>query len=113
MRVYCTDGTVVACERFEVSEFGVTLYGQAEAETRDRYEDTEPKQTGFVPHDRLWYVLPKTATPEAGVGVGHPPPTRAASGQRRPPSNAPRSGSPSDQSAKPSRSTWAATGSGR
>lgn len=75
MRVYCTDGTVFECRQFDVNEFGLVLYGQRAPEERDRYEDGKPEQSGFVPHERLWYVLPNDVTPGVGAPVperGHP-----------------------------------------
>lgn len=66
MQVICTDGTVFACQSYELTEYGVICYeGRAEGE---RYEG-DPEQVGYVPHDRLWYVLPDGVVPNV-VGVG-------------------------------------------
>lgn len=67
MHVYCTDGTVFTCRRYDVNGYGLVLYGQEATEERDRYDDDEPEQIGFVPHDKLWYVLPTGVTPQAGL----------------------------------------------
>ncbi|MFB6164479.1 MAG: hypothetical protein ABEJ31_04915 [Haloarculaceae archaeon] len=57
MQVFCTDGTVFACQDYELTEYGLKLYGQEADADDDRYaSDREP--IGFVPFDRLWYVLP-------------------------------------------------------
>lgn len=79
MQVICTDGTTFACEGFELTEYGVALYGQNLAQEKERY-DSEPEQTGYIPHDRLWYVLPDGVTPNV-------PAPLAAQGQpgQRPP----------------------------
>lgn len=57
MQVICTDGTVFTCESYELTEYGVVLYDQPQDPEAERY-DSEPAQAGYVPHDRLWYVLP-------------------------------------------------------
>ena len=62
MQVICTDGTVFTCKGFELSEYGVALYGQNLAQEKERY-DSEPEQTGYIPHDRLWYILPDGVEP--------------------------------------------------
>ncbi|WP_415378580.1 hypothetical protein [Halosimplex sp. TS25] len=67
MHVYCTDGTVFECARYEVNDYGLVLYGTEDQEERERYDTDEPQQVGFVPHDRLWYVLPKGVTPQVGL----------------------------------------------
>ncbi|SFR88659.1 hypothetical protein SAMN05216559_0518 [Halomicrobium zhouii] len=79
MQVICTDGTTFTCKGFELTEYGVALYGQNLAQEKERY-DNEPEQTGYVPHDRLWYILPESVQPEI-------PPPGASHGQpgRHPP----------------------------
>ncbi|WP_436928315.1 hypothetical protein [Halosimplex halobium] len=75
MQVYCTDGTVVDCARYEVNEYGLVLYGTEDQQDRERYDTSDPQQVGFVPHERLWYVLPEGVTPQAGLsapGQGQP-----------------------------------------
>ncbi|WP_436923294.1 hypothetical protein [Halosimplex amylolyticum] len=67
MHVYCTDGTVFECARYEVNDYGLVLYGTEEQAERERYDTEEPQQVGFVPHDRLWYVLPEGVTPQVGL----------------------------------------------
>jgi len=69
MRVYCTDGTVFECERYEVTEFGLVAYGQDNEPAPDRYDDEGSEQIAFVPHDRLWYVLPSGVAPQTAFGV--------------------------------------------
>lgn len=78
MQVICTDGTMFSCEGFELTEYGIALYGQNLAQEKERY-DSEPEQTGYIPHDRLWYVLPDGVTPNMPVplatqGLGPQPP---------------------------------------
>lgn len=67
MHVYCTDGTVFDCERYDVNEFGIVLYGDEKPKDTDRYDSNDATQIGFVPHDRLWYVLPRGVAPQTGV----------------------------------------------
>jgi hypothetical protein len=62
MQVFCTDGTVFTCRSYELTEYGVKLYGQGSDADDDRYGD-DPEQIGFVPHDRLGYVLPDGVRP--------------------------------------------------
>ncbi|WP_226011190.1 hypothetical protein [Halomicrobium salinisoli] len=64
MQVICTDGTIFSCEGYELTEYGVVIYDQEHDsdEERDRYGG-DPEQVGYVPHDRLWYVLPDGVTP--------------------------------------------------
>ncbi|WP_136717024.1 hypothetical protein [Halorientalis salina] len=62
MQVICTDGTVFTCRSYELTEYGVKLYGEGSDDDDDRYSD-EPEQIGFVPHDRLGYVLPDGVRP--------------------------------------------------
>ncbi|QPV61796.1 hypothetical protein I7X12_13680 [Halosimplex litoreum] len=69
MQVYCTDGTVVDCARYEVNEYGLVLYGTETQQDRERYDTGDPQQVGFVPHDRLWYVLPEGVTPQVGLSA--------------------------------------------
>ncbi len=75
MQVICTDGTTFSCEGFELTEYGVALYGQNLTREKERY-DSEPEQTGYIPHDRLWYVLPDGVEPNVpglSVAQGQPP----------------------------------------
>lgn len=58
MQVICTDGTTFRCESYDLTEYGVVLYGQEKNADAGRYED-DPEQFGFVPHERLWYILPE------------------------------------------------------
>ena len=83
MQVICTDGTTFTCKGFELTEYGVALYGQNLAQEKERY-DNEPEQTGYVPHDRLWYILPDGVQPEL-------PPPGASQGQsgQQPPTGQP------------------------
>ena len=70
MQVICTDGTVFTCDGFELTEYGVALYGQNLAREKERY-DSEPEQTGYIPHDRLWYILPDDVEPNIpGLATG-------------------------------------------
>lgn len=62
MQVICTDGTTFACESYELTEFGVVCYSEEQPDDADRY-DRSPDQIGYVPHDRLWYVLPDGVAP--------------------------------------------------
>jgi len=79
MQVFCTDGTVFACRSYELTEYGIKLYGQESDADDDRYGD-EPEQIGFVPHDRLGYVLPDGVRPASQSVVGGQPVT----GSRQP-----------------------------
>ncbi|WP_123536112.1 hypothetical protein [Halosimplex salinum] len=74
MQVYCTDGTVFECARYEVNEYGLVLYGTEKQRERERYDTKEAQQVGFVPHNRLWYVLPEGVTPQMGPGQPQPQP---------------------------------------
>ena len=84
MYVYCTDGTVFECARYEVNEYGLVLYGTEEQQDRERYDTDDPQQVGFVPRDRLWYVLPDGVTPQVGLA----PPQQRPGGHGRPQPNA-------------------------
>lgn len=72
MQVYCTDGTVFRVRSYEVTQYGVQLYGQPLEEEDDRYAD-DPEQRGFVPHDQLRYILPDGVTAAAAPPGGQPP----------------------------------------
>ncbi|MFB6178647.1 MAG: hypothetical protein ABEI77_02850 [Halorientalis sp.] len=67
MQVFCTDGTVFACRSYDLTEYGVKLYGKV-AHAGDRYGE-DPQQIGFVPHDRLGYILPNGVQPASGAIV--------------------------------------------
>ncbi|WP_336001158.1 hypothetical protein [Halorientalis halophila] len=75
MQVYCTDGTVFRCRSFEVAEYGVHLYGTPPDADEERYAG-DPEQVGFVPHDRLWYVLPEGVI-SAAIQPAQPQPAAA------------------------------------
>ena len=62
MQVICTDGTMFTCKSYELTEYGIVLYDQRRDPEGERYE-SDPQQSGYVPHDRLWYVLPDGITP--------------------------------------------------
>lgn len=79
MQVICTNGTMFTCNGFELTEYGVALYGQNLAQEKERY-DSEPKQTGYIPHDRLWYILPDGVEPN----VPAPPATQGQPRQQPP-----------------------------
>ena len=72
MQVFCTDGTVFTCRSYDLTEYGVKLYGQHAEADDDRYSD-EPDQIGFVPHDRLGYILPDGVRPASGAVVQSQP----------------------------------------
>lgn len=80
MQVICTDGTTFACESYELTEFGVVCYSEARPDDDERY-DRSPDQIGYVPHERLWYVLPDGVAPNApdvqptGTPAPRPSPT--------------------------------------
>ncbi|MFD1586604.1 hypothetical protein ACFR9U_06390 [Halorientalis brevis] len=71
MQVFCTDGTVFACRSYDLTEYGVKLYGQ-HPDADERYRD-DPEQIGFVPHDRLGYILPDGVRPASQSVVGAQP----------------------------------------
>ena len=74
MQVFCTDGTVFRCGSYEVTQHGVQLYGSPPDETEERYSD-DPEMMGYVPHDRLWYILPdgvRSAAPTLAQSQGTP-----------------------------------------
>lgn len=82
MQVICTDGTVFACEGYELTEYGAVIYGQEFGEDSERY-DSDPEQTGYVPHDRLRYILPDGVEPKLpGLATA-----RGQPGQQVPPRN--------------------------
>ena len=62
MRVICTDGTTFDCKGYELTEYGVIIYGKELDPDHERYAG-DPEQTGYVPHDRLWYILPDGVEP--------------------------------------------------
>lgn len=67
MQVICTDGTAFPCEGYELTEYGAMIYGQEPDpdSERDRYR-SDPEQVAYIPHDRLWYILPEGVTPNVG-----------------------------------------------
>lgn len=62
MQVFCTDGTVFTCRSYELTEYGVKLYEKRPDSDDDRYSDS-PDQIGFVPHEKLGYILPDGVRP--------------------------------------------------
>ena len=69
MNVICTDGTRFRCDRYELTEKGVKLYCGDVDEPPARYEsDADDHQVGFVPDERLLYILPEGVSP-AGAPV--------------------------------------------
>jgi hypothetical protein len=78
MQVICTDGTTFTGEGFELTEYGIIVYGQELDPNDERYAG-DPEQAGFVPHDRLWYVLPDGVEPNVPA-----PATRGDQGQQPP-----------------------------
>ena len=67
MQVFCTDGTVFTCRSYDLTEYGVKLYGKNLGSDDERYSD-DPDQIGFVPHDRLGYILPDGVRPASYAG---------------------------------------------
>lgn len=97
MQVICTDGTAFSCEGYELTEYGLVLYDQPKDPETERY-DSDPAQAGYVPHDRLWYVLPdgvepnvagltqtQLGSPAATSGQNAPAAGRQSPGGRQPP----------------------------
>lgn len=80
MQVFCTDGTVFTCRSYDLTEYGVKLYGQHPDSDDERYRD-DPKQIGFVPHDKLGYILPDGVRPVSQSAVQ----TQPAMGSPYPP----------------------------
>lgn len=77
MQVICTDGTMFTCEGYELTEYGAALFGERHDPEGERY-DSDPAQIGYVPHERLWYILPDGVEPNiTGLSA-----TRVYSGQR-------------------------------
>ena len=63
MNVICTDGTHFNCDTYELTEKGVKLYkGAPDGESRYGSDDDE-HQIGFVPEERLLYILPDGVQP--------------------------------------------------
>lgn len=62
MQVICTDGTRFACEGYELTKYGVKLLDEDRDGDDERY-DTDPSAVGYVPHDRLWYIVPDGVRP--------------------------------------------------
>lgn len=83
MQVVCTDGTTFTCEAYELTDYGVTVYSQPHEPDEDRYAKT-PDQMAYVPHDRLWYILPDGVAPRGPAAVG-----RATNDSPAPPNGAP------------------------
>ncbi len=127
MQVICTDGTVFPCEGYELTEYGVMIYDQEHDpdEERDRYGG-DPEQVAYVPHDRLWYILPDGVTPNVsgvqglqsqqpqGAGQAGSPPTgqpgSPQAGQGGQPVN--QAGRPVNQGGQPPSGQGANTGRG-
>jgi len=80
MQVFCTDGTVFPCRSYQLTEQGVKLYEQPLDPDDERYSG-DPEQVGFVPHERLLYILPDNITPAAPTtGRGRPLPSGSTTG---------------------------------
>jgi len=96
MQVVCTDGTVFHCESYEVIDGGVKLFGKNvhdDGDPGDRYEpETDDVQVGYVPDDKLAYVLPDEAVPRHTPPVRNGPTAGAPpdAARTRPPGNPPR-----------------------
>ena len=92
MQVICTDGTTFACAGYELTKYGVKLLGQEADPDEDRYE-TDGEPVAYIPHDRLWYIIPDGVQPNLPPGFGGPeqpmaqggPPAQPAPGQAPPP----------------------------
>lgn len=100
MQVFCTDGTTFECEAYELTDYGIMVYSQPHEPDEDRYAKT-PDQTAYVPHERLWYILPDGVTPNV---PGLPAAQSQAAAQRggaaapaEPGPPGPRAGGPADQ----------------
>jgi len=82
VNVICTDGTRFSCDSYELTEKGVKLYsGNTEAidEQRARYQsDIDEYQIGFVPDERLQYILPDGVYPAQQPVVGKQQPQSGA-----------------------------------
>ena len=78
MQVICTDGTTFNCAGYELTKYGVKLLGQDADPEDDRYE-TDGEPIAYVPHDRLWYIIPDGVQPP--VPVGAPQPMAQGAGQ--------------------------------
>ena len=50
------DGTVIEADQFKAKKKGVKL------ERKPKKKGSKPETIGFVPHDRLMYVLPEDVT---------------------------------------------------
>lgn len=68
MQVICTDGTTFSCEGYELTEYGIRLYGQEQDPDPERY-DEDPEPVAYIPHDQLRYVLPDGVQPNAPVST--------------------------------------------
>lgn len=74
MQVICLDGTTIQCARFRAIDGGVLLF---ESDTSQE-DDEDEEATGFIPHERLRYVLPDEAQPATPIReqraqqAGHP-----------------------------------------
>jgi hypothetical protein len=98
MQVICTDGTRFACNGYELTKYGVKLLDE-DRDTDDERYDSDPNAVGYVPHDRLWYIVPdgvrpngpRRAPPVGADGPIHPndEPGRGAPPVGQPPSNRP------------------------
>lgn len=101
MQVVCTDGTVFACEGYELTEYGVMIYDQEHDsdEERERYAG-DPDQVGYVPHDRLWYILPDGVTPNVSGVQGVQSQQPQGAGQAGSPQTG-QAGQPANQAGQP------------
>lgn len=71
MQVICTDGTTFGCAGYELTKYGVKLLGQDTDPEDDRYE-TDGEPMAYVPHDRLWYIVPdgvQSSVPTGATGA--------------------------------------------
>lgn len=97
MQVICTDGTTFSCEGYQLTEYGVKLLDEDRDGDDDRY-DTDPSAVGYVPHDRLWYIVPDGIQPNrSGMAApanqpGGQQPRGSTDGRPQPGHSAPSSG---------------------
>jgi hypothetical protein len=68
MGVFCTDGTVFTCRSYDLTEHGVELYSKR-PDPDDERDAGDPEQVGYLPHERLLYILPDAIIPATPVGV--------------------------------------------